>query len=290
MKLLTTIAFCLLFFCIPSVQAQQEYTIDGKVYNLKSAVKGELELLWTEMDGLYHFFLKKDDQITELKNTKIDGYYHNDYKRVLEEQTADVDLSTKRVSLTLLSLHNFIVEYNTIKDPEFFAEKKSAPLQLWIGTYGGTTNSIFTDNVTNESQPVVGLELEVIDTIKLRRHTIVLDLRNTFKGDVHKYSSTQFGLSYRFKFLKTMKFDMFLNTKFVTFAFFEKEIYDVDENTPVKRVSGKNYTTPLTFGLGADYKVGKGYLTFGYHDFASLMMESNDENPLDFSLGYKFQI
>src|SRR5690606_17679992 len=288
MKFVLLIIFCFLSF-LPTMHAQEEHIVDGKVYLLKSAVKGDLELLWNEMDGRFHYFLKKNNKITELMNSKIDGYYRNEYKRVLEEQTADVNLSTKRVNLTLLSLHNFVAEYNTKKDPTFFSEKKTAPLQLWIGTYGGTTNSIFTDNITNESQPVVGLELEVIDTIKLKRHTLVLDIRNTFKGNEHKYSSTQFGLSYRMKFIKTVKFDMFLNTKFVTFAFFEKEIYDYDENTPVKKVSGRNYATPLTFGIGVDYKIGKGYLTFGYHDFASLMMESNDENALDFSLGYKFQ-
>lgn len=290
MKVFLPIVLFFMFFSATSIQAQEEYTVDGQVYLLRSDVKGELELLWNVIDNEYRFFLKKDDLITELKSTEIDGRYRHDYKQVLEQNTADVGLSTKRVTLTLLSLHNFIVEYNTIKDPHFFAETNSAPLQLWLGTYGGTTNSIFTENVTNESQPVVGFELELIDTIMLKRHTIVLDLRNTFKGNENRYSSTQFGLSYRFKFVKSMKFDMFLNTKIVTFAFFEKEISGIEENDPMRKFSGNNYNTPLTFGIGADYKIGKGYMTFGYHDFVSLMMESNEENAMDFSVGYKFQI
>lgn len=290
MKSFLPIIICFLFFSITSLQAQEEYNVDGQVYLLRSDVKGELELLWNIIDNEYRFFLKDGDVITELKSSDHGGRYRNDYKQLLEERTADADLSTKRVSLSLLSLHNFFVEYNSIKDPKFFAESNNAPLQLWVGTYGGTTNSIFTENITNESQPVVGFELELIDTIKLKRHTIVLDLRNTFKGNEHKYSATQFGLSYRFKFVKSVKFDMFLNTKIVTFAFFEKEIFGIEEKDPIRKFSGNNYTTPLTFGIGADYKVGKGYMTFGYHDFVSLMMDSNEENAMDFSLGYKFQI
>ncbi|MFT5250757.1 MAG: hypothetical protein ACI93P_002500, partial [bacterium] len=41
---------------------------------------------------------------------------------------------------------------------------------------------------------------------------------------------------------------------------------------------------------GADYALGNGYLTFMYNDFVSVVQESNSEFPLDFSLGYKFNL
>ena len=58
----------------------------------------------------------------------------------------------------------------------------------------------------------------------------------------------------------------------------------------VANESGSNFSSPLTFGIGADYKIGNGYLTFAYRDIVGINVESNSEFPIDFSLGYKFSL
>ncbi len=289
MKSLLPIFICCFFLLAPSLQAQEQYIVDGETYTLKSDVKGDLELLWNVIDREYRYFLKKGDYITELKNTKQNGNYQEEYKQVLQEQTADKSISTKKVNLTLPSLHSFFVEYNTLKDSNFSDNKSSIHLQFLLGANVGVTNSVYTENINNDSQAIVGLELELTDPVKLRRHSMVLDFRHTFEGGDNKYSVSQVALNYRFKFVKTAKFDMYVNTRVAAFSFYKKEIYYLG-STAVDTETGSAFSSPISFGIGADYKVGNGYITFGYHDFVALNMDSNKEFPIDFSLGYKFNL
>jgi len=274
-----------------SVHSQQQYTVDGNTYTLKTEVEGSLTLLWNTIDGEYRYFSKKENEILELKNTKQEGRYQEEFKQVLQKQTADVNISTEKVNLTLPSLHTFFAEYNTLRNPSYTETKKNIDLQFRLGAYVGVTNSVYTDNVDNTLQGVGGLELEMIDAVKLRRHAMVLGFRHTFESSDHKYSASQFSLNYRFKFIKTPKLDMFVNAKFATFTFFKKEItYIKNEITVTENESGSDCNAPLTFGIGADYKVGNGYITFNYHDIVGLNVDSNKEFPIDFSLGYKFNL
>jgi len=274
-----------------SVHSQQQYTVDGNTYTLKTEVEGSLTLLWNTIDGEYRYFSKKENEILELKNTKQEGRYQEEFKQVLQKQTADVNISTEKVNLTLPSLHTFFAEYNTLRNPSYTETKKNIDLQFRLGAYVGVTNSVYTDNVDNTLQGVGGLELEMIDAVKLRRHAMVLGFRHTFESSDHKYSASQFSLNYRFKFIKTPKLDVFLNAKFATFTFFKKEItYIKNEITVTENESGSDFNAPLTFGIGADYKVGNGYITFNYHDIVGLNVDSNKEFPIDFSLGYKFNL
>lgn len=274
-----------------SVHSQQQYTVDGNTYTLKTEVEGSLTLLWNTIDGEYRYFSKKENEILELKNTKHEGRYQEEFKQVLQKQTADVNISTEKVNLTLPSLHTFFAEYNTLRNPSYTETKKNIDLQFRLGAYVGVTNSVYTDNVDNTLQGVGGLELEMIDAVKLRRHAMVLGFRHTFESSDHKYSASQFSLNYRFKFIKTPKLDVFLNAKFATFTFFKKEItYIKNEITVTENESGSDFNAPLTFGIGADYKVGNGYITFNYHDIVGLNVDSNKEFPIDFSLGYKFNL
>src|SRR5690554_3637846 len=274
-----------------SVHSQQQYTVDGNTYTLKTEVEGSLTLLWNTIDGEYRYFSKKENEILELKNTKQEGRYQEEFKQVLQKQTADVNISTEKVNLTLPSLHTFFAEYNTLRNPSYTETKKNIDLQFRLGAYVGVTNSVYTDNVDNTLQGVGGLELEMIDAVKLRRHAMVLGFRHTFESSDHKYSASQFSLNYRFKFIKTPKLDMFVNAKFATFTFFKKEMtYIKNEITVTENESGSDFNAPLTFGIGADYKVGNGYITFNYHDIVGLNVDSNKEFPIDFSLGYKFNL
>src|SRR5690606_13795865 len=116
MKSLLPILICFLLFS-STIQAQQEYTVDGQSYTLNTEIEGSLTLLWNTINGEYRYFSKKGNDIVELKNTKLNGDYQEEYKEVLRQQTSDAAVSTEDVKLTLPSLHDFFVEYNKKKDP-----------------------------------------------------------------------------------------------------------------------------------------------------------------------------
>lgn len=288
----------LLFFifgfllCTIAGYSQQPYTVNGNTYTLKTEVEGSLTLLWNTIDGEYRYFSKKENEILELKNTKREGSYQEEYKEVLRKQTADVNISTEKVNLTLPSLHKFFAAYNKLRNPNYTETTKNIDLQFRLGAYVGITNSVYTENIDNTLQGVGSLELEMIDVVKLRRHAMVLGFRHTFESSDYKYSASQFSLNYRFKFIKTPKLDMFVNAKFASFTFFKKEtvVIPFGGTAHIEKTSGNDFNAPLTFGIGADYKVGNGYITFNYHDIVSLNVDSNKEFPIDFSLGYKFNL
>ncbi len=291
-SLLPIFVFCFFLFAT-TLHAQQQYTVDGQTYNLNTEVEGTLTLLWNTVDGEYRYFSKKGNDIAELKNTKQNGDYQEEYKEVLKQQTSDAVVSTKKVKLTLPSLHAFFSEYNKKKDPNFSEEEKSIDLDFRLGLFGGVSNSVYTQNPTNALQPVAGIDFELVDAVKLKRHAMVLRFKQTFKSSDYKYSASQLSLNYRFKFVKTPKFDAFINCKFVSLTFSNREEIiigygEVDE--PIYGENGSDFNAPVTFGIGADYKVGNGYITFNYNDIVGLSVESNDEFPIDFTLGYKFNL
>lgn len=293
MKSLLSIFVLSLFLLTGTLQAQQQYTVDGQNYTLKTEVEGPLTLLWNTIDGEYRYFLKKGTEIIELKNTKRDGDYQEEYKEVLRQETTDAPVSVDRVNLTVPSLHKFVAEYNGMKDPNFSENKPSVDLQLRLGAFAGVSNSIYTKNPTNALLPVAGVDLELTDNVKLKRHSLVLRFKQTFESSDYKYSASQLSLNYRFKFVKTSKFDAFVNCKFAALTFSKKDIIThVAESDPpilyTETSSGTDFNAPITFGIGADYMVGNGYITFNYNDIVGLGVESNDEFPIDFTVGYKF--
>ncbi|HET8803948.1 MAG TPA: hypothetical protein VFM72_05165 [Aequorivita sp.] len=291
-SLLPIFVFCFLLFAT-TLQAQQQYTVEGQTYNLNTEVEGTLTLLWNTVNGEYRYFSKKGNDISELKNTKQKGDYQEEYKEILKQQTSDAVVSTEKVKLTLPSLHAFFVTYNKKKDPNFSEEEKSIDLDFRLGVFGGVSNSVYTLNPTNALQAVAGIDFELVDAVKLKRHAMVLRFKQTFENNDYKYSASQLSLNYRFKFVKTPKFDAFVNCKFAAFTHSKREILvpggPVDAEV-LKSVSGSDFNAPVTFGIGADYKVGNGYITFNYNDIVGLSVESNDEFPIDFTLGYKFNL
>lgn len=292
MKSLLSIFVLSLFLLTGTLHAQQQYTVGGENYILKTEVEGPLTLLWNSIDGEYRYFLKKGTEIVELKNTKRDGDYQEEYKAVLRQETADAPVSTDKVNLTVPSLHKFVAEYNGNKDPNFSENKPSVDLQFRLGAFIGITNSVYTENTYNMAQATGGLDLELIDAVKLKSHAMVLRFKQTIRGNSYKYSASQLSLNYRFKFVKTTKFDAFVNCKFAAFTFFKREeTKEYEFANPVTTTSsGSDFSAPITFGIGADYKVGNGYITFNYNDIVGLSVESNDEFPVDFTVGYKFNL
>lgn len=295
MKLPLLILVSFLLLSVGTLQAQKQYTVDGQTYSLITEVEGSLTLLWNTIDGEYRYFLKKDNEIEELKNTKQNGDYQEEYKATLKQKTSDAAISNERLRFTLPSLHSFVVEYNKIKDPNFNEEDVSSELQLRLGGFVGVSNSVYTKNPTNALQAVAGFDLELVDEVKLKRHALVLRFKQTFKSADHKYSASQISLNYRFKFVKTSKFDVFINSKFAALTFSTKEIvtHVAESNPPIfftENISASDFSAPITFGLGADYKIGNGYITFNYNDIVGLSVDSNNEFPIDFTVGYKFNL
>ena len=295
MKSFLSIFVLFLFLSSGNLQAQQQYIVDGQTYTLNTEVEGSLTLLWNIINGEYRYFSKQGKDIIELKNTKQNGDYQEEYKETLKQQTSDAPVSTEKLKLTLPSLHSFFAEYNQEKDPSFGEEEKSIELQFRLGAFVGMSNSIYTENPTNALQPVAGIDLEMVDAVKLKRHALVLRFKQTFESSEYKYSASQISLNYRFKFVKTPKFDAFINVKFAALTFSTKEIitHVAESNPPIiytEDISGSDFSAPVTFGIGADYKVGNGYITFNYNDIVGLSVDSNKEFPIDFTLGYKFNL
>lgn len=85
-----------------------------------------------------------------------------------------------------------------------------------------------------------------------------------------------------------------MNCKLASFTYSTKEItYVIETNPPMiinETNSGSDFNAPITFGIGADYKVGKNYITFNYNDIVGLNVENNGSFPIDFTVGYKFSL
>lgn len=281
----------LLFTC--AISAQNTYTVNGESVSLKTEVDGKLSLLWNIIDGEYRYFSKKDDAILELKNTKEDRNYKNEFRQTLATQIGDADLQTSNVNLTLSSLRKFYNSYNTLKDPSFV--KATGPLKpvLRLGGFAGITNSNFTDNPTNSKQLQIGADLEVVDRDKFKRHAVVLRLANTFATSDYDYSAFQASLNYRYKFVMQSKFDFYLNLKYASYISFDSERLINQEGLPepvLVETSGNNFSIPLSFGLGGDFALGNGHLTVLLNDLFGLNIDSNDEFPTNILLGYKFEL
>ncbi len=268
--------------------AQTTYTVADEQLSLKTEVEGTITLLWNTIDGEYRYFLKKGTAITELKNTRVEKKFKEEYKQVLEDNTNDVTISADKVKLTTASLKDFFISYNKLKDPNFTFEEKSIQLKLRLGAFAGVTNAVYTLNPTNQPLPTLGLDFEIVDHYKLKRHSILFQFEQTFESSEYKYSASEFSLNYRFKFIKKEKVDVFINTKFASYV--HEVIPSLDDELELVQTSGDSFNALLNFGIGIDYALGNGYLSFLYGDVVSVTDDSNSEFPLDFTLGYKLNL
>lgn len=159
-----------------------------------------------------------------------------------------------------------------------------------MGFFGGINNVFFSKNDENILHPIAGLDFELVDP-SLKRHAVVLQVKQTFKVSDHDYSASELLFNYRFKFVSSSKFDAFVNLKFATISYW-KETYEViPANGPSPLSIGDSAFgtgAPFSFGVGADYKLGNGYITFGFNDIFGLNVTSSKEFPVHFSLGYKW--
>ena len=281
---------CGLLLSLSSITAQTDsYTVNNQSYELKTEVEGTITLLWNTFSQEYRYFVKKGTTITELTNTKEGKKYQNEYKKQLQELTSDAAMDTDNVKLTLASLRRFFNDYNKKVDPSYTENSFLTNIEYRLGAFGGVTNSVFVENPDNISNPQFGVDFELYDATALPSHSVVFQFKQTLSSDEFDYRASQFSINHRFKFIKTPAFQIYLNTKLVTFTASKRtEEIIGDDFIAFEEDSGSSLQGPLVFGLGADIKLGKGYLSLNYNDAYSFVIDDNGEFPVDLTIGYRF--
>jgi len=274
------------------LQAQESYTINGETLELKTEVDGRLDLLWNIIDGKYRYFVRTEDNtITELKNTKVDGDFQEEYKTLLEELTNNY-ASTKRLNLTLFSLKEFIDTYNSSVDSNYETQTSRNKFQFRLGVFGGITNSPFVTNPDNKTTPLFGTELEILDANRVSRHAVFMQLKYVLEQDDIKYSTTELSLGYRFRVINKETFSLYANMKFATLNFSSATVVrDINGTITTEELNETAFDVPFIFGVGADINVSKNsFITLAYNDLFALFLDNQGNFSTDFSIGYKFNL
>lgn len=280
-----------LFICLSCPLAAQEiFIIDNDTLQLQREVRGTLSLFWSEKGHRYRYFVQKGDRLVELRNTNG----NQEYKQQLEELTADASVKTRDVQFVLYSLKHFTNTYNAQMQEDYTFNEATDNIQQRVGLFTGLSNNIFTENPGDVLVPVVGIEYEFYDPNLAPRHSAFLQLRQSFKQDEYRYSSTQFSINYRFKALYFSNFDLHINTKLATFFYSEDTIpitNDEGEVIAIRDDSGFTFTAPFSFGVGSDIQITpNSFITVGYNDIVAIVLDSNGNFPLDFTIGYKYNL
>lgn len=286
----------LLFLCLfpVSMFAQEVFIVEGDTVSLRREVKGTLSLYWAKEDQDYRYFIQKEKRMAELKNSEAEGVKQEEFKAQLADFTSDAEIDTRDVKFLLYSLKHFVNRYNALVQEEYSYNAATANIKNRLGLFTGLSNNKYTENPDNKIVPVLGVEFEFYDPNLAKRHAAFLQLRQSFKRDDYRYSSTQFSVNYRFRPLIFEEFDIHIDAELVTFNYSEDQLDILDETgnvVGVKHDNGLSFTAPLSFGIGTDYRVTEAsYLTFSYNDIISLVLDSNGRFPLDFTIGYKFNL
>lgn len=284
----------LMLFCTLQLVAQKNYKINDQNYSLKTAVDGQLSLLWNVIDGEYRYFSKKGGEILELTNTKKEGAYQEEFRSVLVKHTPDYSELRASVDLTLPSLKRFYTAYNVATDDTFTDNTQGIVLKTRLGVFAGITNFAFSGLPNQEGKylPQLGANFEIIDEAGLKRHAIVFQLKQLLASSDYDVTSTQLSLNYRFKFIDSQTVSVYINGKIAEYVYVKQDIAFVENNGDILNIKGDggDFRVPFAFGLGADVALGNGFLTFGLYDLAALNLSDNGEFPIDAVIGYKFNL
>ena len=293
MKSLKLVLIACLFLGISKLYAQKSYTVNGESLELIEEVSGTLTFYYGIIDDEYRYFVKKDGDIMELQNTKVDGKYQMEYRTQLKSLTEDAMIDTSRLKFVLYSLETFVNDYNESQDSTYERNDKTINLSTRVGFFGGITNTIFTPNTENEFTPKFGVELELIDPNIAPSQAIFFHLTQFLKGDTQDVSSTQFSINYRYRFILKKTFDIHADLELAAFSFFTQEVNTFDEMgsiTGTKRETSTTLDSPISFSLGSDIRINEnGFITLSYNDFYSIIFKDNGEFPVDFTVGYKYE-
>lgn len=289
--------FIILLVSVCSISVAQEgsYTVDGENYVLKTAVEGELTLLWNTIDGEFRYFVEKDDTIYELKNTKNeDNSYNEEYKETLRILTADSSLMPSETKLTLSSLKYYVNSYNKEKDANYQYNASAVKLKTRLGFFGGVSNNPYVTNPDNLFAPIFGGELEIYENETAKRHAGFIEFKQSLKSGDFEYQSTQVSLNYRFRFIYQPKFNIYAQVKFATYTNSSNIVMYTDEESGemvTEKISGGSFDTPFSLGIGADIRLfNEHYLTLTYGEIAAIFLDNKGNFPVDLRLGYKFKL
>ena len=127
------------------------------------------------------------------------------------------------------------------------------------------------------------------------RHTGVFSIKYALDNNDFKYRDTQLALSYRFRFINKAAFNIYANIKFATYTFYKSTLtYEDPDNPEVsisREITDSGFTAPFIFGIGSDIKITRnGFITLAYHEIFALFIDSYDNFPIDFAIGYKFNL
>lgn len=285
----TILAALCLCMTLP-LAAQETFIINKDTLQLKREVRGPLSLFWTAEDHRYRYFVQKEDRMVELRNTNG----NQEYKEQLQKLTADARVKTNDVLFVLYSLKHFTNTYNAQVQEDYVKNEATDNIQQRISLFTGLSNNIYTENPDNVLVPIVGLEYEFYDPNLAPRHSAFVQLRHSFKQDDYRYTSTQLSLNYRLKALYFSNFDIHINTRLATLFYSEDKIpitNDRGEVIAIQDESGFTFTAPLSFGVGSDIQITpKSYVTLGYNDIFAIVWDSNGSFPIDFTVGYKYNL
>lgn len=268
--------------------AQEIFIIEGDTLQLQREVKGPLSLYWHLEGTNYRYFVQKKNTLRELTNQA------GEYRNTLQELTQDAEMETDEVKFLLYSLKHFANQYNALVQEDYTYNASTANIQHRLGLFTGLSNNKYTTNPDNTVVPILGVEFEFFDPNLAPRHSAFLQLRHSFKREGYRYSSTQFSINYRFKALYFSNFNIHIDAELATLLYAEDRVQvtnDSGEVIAIRDDSGFSFTAPFSFGIGADIKVTEvSYITLGYNDIVSIVLDGNGKFPLDFTVGYKFNL
>lgn len=279
------LAVFLIMFLSVTAFAQENYTVNGTSYVLKTEVEGPLTLLWNVIDEKYRYFAKKDIEIVELTNTRSNGKFQEEYKQTLTQLTSDYPTDASKTNLTLVGLRNYFNEYNKKADAAYEVKSTNVELETRLGIIGGVSNNNYTTNPDNVFAPFLGAEFEVTDSDMLKRHALVLQFRYSIETTGYDLTYSQFAFNYRYKFIHNETISVFAQAKLLTLTFSKLAEDNVEGLLDLNKSS---LNTPVGLGLGLDYKLGNGFLTFTVNDLVAPGYNTNGEFSVDLSIGYKF--
>ena len=282
------VLFLLLSISAIYVSAQERFTINGKTYELKTEVEGEIDLLWNTIDKEYRYFIRTNDgNFIELLNTKgSDNKYQEEYKVQLSRLTEN-SASTNNLNFTLPDIKSFVQVYNTSFGNTYLNNIER--LKLRLGIFGGITNQPFVSNPNNTTVPFFGAEIEGLSSYKTSNQAGFLSIIHALDNNDFKYSATQIGIGYRYRFINKSNFNIYGNLKIATYTFSKETIYITDTTNEVFKES--SFQIPCSFGLGADIKISNGsFITLAYNNLFAIFVNNSNNFPMDFALGLKFSL
>ena len=189
-------------------------------------------------------------------------------------------MSVDNIKLKLLSLKEFIDEYNTLKDPNYIATKKGKLLTR-LNLFGGIINSPFLDNLDNIKNPVFGFEFEFSESSESPRHSIYFQGKQILSSNTFDYSATQIIVGYRFRIINKKAFTFYTSLDLARYVFVKTES-DIKEN---------GFDAPFIFNLGTDIRLTEtSFITFTYNELFSVLLEEQTHFPVSFTVGYKFNL